>query len=421
MESRVRHLILFTLVVGLGAAPAVASPRVYLVSSTARLLELKLDPLEVAALWSLDRVKGVGERFPPRSVEGTYLAGVAFAPDLGDVYLVVPADAPPEVGQPTAFRILRVRLPRWDAVQAEYQLPVALEEPPAIALRADHDELYVEYQDPGATAAAGDRFVREVRVLDRFALHELRTLHSEMPLDSLQLPAGQSYPFFSPATHFLPGTDVAYDHGTLIHFADERYSGEPFDFRAALSPEQASRMAGRFGADPRTGSPRVGFASVDAVGRWALARAVGVQPEPAGEVLAVADVVKGEVVGLLEVPASAANLLPDGRVLVRELLSPPEGRQVSRSLLRTSGKVEIFDPTTGGRVGGFADELLSGKLDDVDYLCATPSSDVLFFRTVRQLRSQLVLADVERGEVHLAGADFAPDRATRCLFVDESP
>ena len=290
-----------------------------------------------------------------------------------------------------------------------------------MALRPDSGELYIEYQLPGPTAAAGDRFVREIRVLDRLGLREIRTLHSEAPANSLQLPPGQSYPFFSPATHFVPGLGIAYNRGTLIHFGQGRYVGEPFDFRAALSPEQAKRLASRFGTDPRKGGPRVAFTPLDAIGRWALARAFGVQPDRGDGVLVVADLVSDKVIGVLDVPPSAASLLPDGRVLIRELASPPRGGQVSRSQLKTSGKVEIFDPRTGRQVAGFTDDLLAGKLDEVNFLCATRLADLMFFRTVHHERSELVVTDSKSGRTRLVRVDFRPDRATRCFFFDESP
>ena len=388
------------------------------------MLALNSSDLSVEALWSLDAVQGLGDRFPPAGGNGAGLEDVAFAPDLQDVYLVVPAEAPAEPGEAVRFRVLRVRLPRWERVEAEYALPVALETPPAIALRPDRGELYVEYQDPRATAASPGEFIRQIRVLDRLQLHELRTLRSETPSDALRLPAGKGYPIFSSATHFLPGTDVAYERGRLIRFADATYSADLLDFYDFLSPAQKAALAQRYAVDPQSQRPRMYFAPMDAADRWALLWAQGApQSAAAGDLYAVVDLVGRTAVGMFETPFAAADLLPDGRVVARELRPPATAGAAAagrRNDWAATGQGWVIDPKSGARVASFASDLLAGRSDQVALRCAAPAGDVLFFGVERRGRQQLVALDAKSGKARLVEADFAPDQGTRCLFVDDS-
>jgi hypothetical protein len=404
----------------LGSVCRAAPSQGFLLNSAVQLLGIKPETRSVTALWDLDAIKGLGELFPTRSVGGTYLGGVAFASDLEDVYLVVPTEIPDEADGPTHFAVVRIRLPRWDSVQAEYRISTALNEAPAIAFRDDSHELYMEYQDPKATAASSGGLVREIRVLDRFDLHKIRSLHSESPPRAYLLPRGQAYPFFTADTFFVPGTDIAYNRGNIIHFTEGRYSAKPFDFGGSLTADVASRLEHAFVSDQLDDTSNVGLQAVDGEGRWALARGIGTRRSGAGESYVVVDLTTSLSVGMVDAPPSVARLLPDGRVLVQELVPTPGGAVVSRSVVRTTGRVWIYDPVTGSRTAAFSGDQLKGSLDEVYFVCATPSADVLFFRGVNGGHSVLLSVDAKSEGLEVVESDFIPDRLTKCIFVDST-
>jgi hypothetical protein len=413
------RLLLGTVLSLVLTSPAKAVPYAYFVNAEGQLLKLRLDDLSVAALWPLDQTRELGAQFPARNAKGTFLPDLAFDPRLADVYLVVPSEASINSQQPILYRVIRVRLPVWGDVGAQYPLPVRTFTAPRIALGPNGRELYVEYDDP-SNSSAGDLFVDEIRVLERVSLRELRSYRSEAPRDPLRLSPGQAYPFFAPETYFPPESETAYGEGRLIQFTESEYRAEWLNFDDYLTAVQRDRLFKKFGVNPQNQRPRVYLASMDAVGRWALLWAKGMpQDETPTDIFVVVDLVARKAVGLIEIPFSVANLLPDGRVLARRLRSPDRGDTGNRGSWSATGEAWIYDPSTGSRIGSFASELLVGGRDEVSFRCAEPTGRFLFFSVVRDERVWLVSIDARSGKARIVNADFWPGDGTMCIFTDE--
>lgn len=401
------------------AARVEAVQYAYVLDSQTHLLKLNLKDLSVAALWFLDEVKDLGSRFPPRSVEWTYVADLAFGRDAGDVYLEFPGETGVAEDQPILFKVVRIRLPRWDAVQAEYDLPVRLVGGPHLALNPESRELYVEYTKPTSKESASV-FLGEVHVLDGFSLRELRTYQAQAPRDPRQLGPGQTYPFFGEGTRFLPATDLAYQGGRLIRFSGSTFTAERISFYDLLSPEAKAQLAQRFTLDPQSQQPRVALTPIESVGRWALAWARGIaRGALKTDLYVVLDLVARTASSLLETPFGEANLLSDGSVLVRDLKPPLQGNLGDRDTWSATGTVSVYDPAEGKKVKSFDEKLLAGESRSISFLCSAPEADVVFFTVAEGDARRLAVLRLSTGTMEVVKADFWPDRNTRCFFADE--
>ncbi len=419
MTRLITLLAMVTLVVG---TPVQAVSTVYFLDGGTELLQLRLEDLSVEALWKLDWTKELGDRFPPRSEGRPYVGGVAFSQDGQDVYLVVPANIPERIEEPTSFRILYVRLPHWDKVEAEYTVPVQTASSPCITLGPDGREVYVQYELPRqGDSTAGGEFVNEIRVLSGKDLHEVRSYRAQAPLDSLKLAPGQAYPFFTANTYFPPNGDEAYDKGRFISFSEGTYQGRRIDFNAFLSADQRNHLVSRYGINQQTRRSRGYFVPVDAVGRWVLLLAQGTpQDGSSTDLRVVVDLSARKAFHLIETPPATADLLPDGRVLVRPLRPPKDGNeQGDRAHWLATGEVWIYDPATGNRVATFSSDLLAGEVESISFICADPAVEHLFFTSPHGLSRRLAVLTLTTGQAQRFAVDFWPAANTPCIFLDE--
>ena len=419
MTRLITLLAMATLLVG---APARAESTAYFLGGETELLQLRIEDLSVEALWKLDWTKGLGDRFPPRSEGRPYVGGVAFSPDGQDVYLVVPTSIPERVEEPTGFRILYVKLPRWDKVEAEYTVPVRTVSSPYITLGPDGREVYVQYEFPRQGDSTSDgKFVDEIRVLSGEDLHEVRSYRAQAPMNSLKLAPGRAYPFFTADTYFPPNSDDAYDKGRLISFSDGTYQGRRIDFNAFLSADQEGRLVKRYGTNQKTQRSRGYFIPVDAVGRWVLLLAQGTpQDGSSTDLRVVVDLSARKALHFIETPPASADLLPDGRLLVRPLRPPKDGtEQRDRAHWQATGEAWIFDPATGDRVATFSADLLAGEAEGISFICADPTVEHLFFTSPHGLSRRLAVLTLTTGRAQRLAVDFWPAANTPCIFLDE--
>lgn len=396
---------------GLAADEAANAARfAYVFNSNGEFAKLEIASWTAQALWSLDRVAELAARVPKGRLDGARLEGLAFQGESQLVTMVVPVDAQVDEDGAKRYQLLTVRLPRMDSLLAERLLPQRIGSAPRL-LAAPLGRLWLEHEEPAPPAS--DRLPRTLHLLDGVGLDDLLTAKSELPADLAKLPAGQDYPALSEKAHFYDParTEEVYDSGRFLRAAGGGYSARWVDFAGMLTDEQRQRLTAIFPPDAVTGHQGYFLVPVDSRANRALVKATAAVGPARREALLSYDLLASRADALIEVPAGVARLLPDGRILLRELAEPAPGARVARV---TNGRLLWLDGRSGQTVARVDSELLAGDFEEAGLLCTTDDgAQALLYGK----GGQLLVAEPRAGSVRALPIGFVADRASVCFFA----
>jgi hypothetical protein len=397
------------LALALASAPVSAAPFAYLFNSAGDFLKLDLAEGRTVAAWSLVHTRGIGDALPEGQLDGPVVEGLTFDSERGNLFLVLPEEGATDDRGAKRFRVVATSLPLFP-VRAEFRLPEALPTPPRLLLGPAGDTLYVAWESAPTTEKGGAGTHFHATLLSVPDLHIVRELSGKVARSTA---TGQDEPpLITERAYFGTDPALAFETDRLLRFSGGGFFAETSLPR--LSAEQQTRINAYAGSpSPATGGPAtyeyfpVGSQSGKTLVKVS-ARAAAVK----GDLLFVWDPLTGTIGPLFEVPRSSPRLLDSGRRVLAQEIDGPSSRPLSQ--IRTTGRLFLFNVTTGNRLAVLSSDLLAGRLGEIDFICATPDGKAAFLRGAG---NRIVLVDLAQSRVLAPPAAFTMDRGTRCAFT----
>ena len=390
-------------------AGAAAEPSVLLLNARGDFLRFDRATRATRALWSLPAVRGFAERIVSGAFDGAPVAGFAYSPSDQVAYLVLPETARLDPDGTRRYRVVAAHLPGFE-IQGEYRVPQPQAAYPQVLLSNDGRQLFVQWSDRAAEAAAGGRmYVFRISPLSTPGLEASGQLAAASAAEP-----GRLLPIFSPQASFDPTGSAVIDRDRIIRFQGTSFSAEAL--KIPFSPPQLERIA-RYAPAGKSGSPEYLVTTADVREGRLLVRVTADAPSVRTELLSVRKALgeNGPEEGsLFEAPQGQAHLLPGGRnVLVREV---DGAMRRPASAIRYTGRIQIWDAVRGERLTELSNERLAGPYESARFLCASPDSKQLIFRSQE---GRPVVVEPATGKVWSPEAELTLDVDGHCAFLED--